>query len=43
MLDEPRTEPAADDAARKRIELPVVLAGDIADNHVMMLAARTPS
>ena len=43
MADEPRAEPAADDAAGKRVELSVVLAGDIADNHVMILAAGIPS
>jgi hypothetical protein len=43
MAHEARAEPAADDAAGQRVELSVVLAGDIADNHAMMLAAGSPS
>jgi hypothetical protein len=36
---QPRAEAAADDTTGQRGELPVVLGGDFADNHAMILAA----
>jgi hypothetical protein len=43
MLHEARAEPTTRDAEGELRELSVVLTADFADNHAMMLAARTPS